>query len=600
MNFLKTLAAATLGTILAFVVIIFALFFIFMGIATSFGHKKEPTVANNSVLKINISGSLPARSLNTPIEDFLNPISKKTVSLQTLRNNLQKAAADNKIKGVLLDVHQVNEGWSNLQEAYQAISQFRDSTNKFIYATTNDAGLNEKGYYLASAADSVFVPPLSSFEFDGLYTQISYYKGLFDKLGIKVNIARHGKYKSAVEPFFRKHMSQADRHQLSQLLDETSHTFLQAVSRKSGKSITQLNNLLNQAPHLSASFGYKEGMIDSLMYHSQLDSLIKKRIGLSKNKSYNTISSDDFARVSDKSAGLNRPNVEGTIGVIYADGPIMNGQGNVNPLQGRQIITAPWFRKQLKHVTDNNDIKALVIRLNSPGGSGSASDAIWNMIRQTRKKMPVIVSMGPVDASGGYYMSVAADTIVAEPTTITGSIGVFGTKFDAKQFFNDKLGITFSDVESNKHADWLSPMHHFTPSEQKAFKSEITSFYHTFLARVAQGRGMTTQQVDQIAQGRVWTGRDAKKHHLVDLLGGMDKALHVAAKKAGIKHFRTESFPRKQNFIQQLMHATNDQIHTMLRGTFLGNEHVQKLHQDLSLLKKRGALLLLPWKIKIQ
>ncbi len=505
MNFFKTLIASTLGIFLAFFIICVIIFLILF-----VGHgSHEPHVANNSILKMNISGSLPARSVHNHLENLFNPTEEKTVSLRMLENNLQKAAADDKIKGVLLDINHVDGGWANLQEAYQHITQFRDTTNKFIYATTNDEGLNEKGYYLASAADSVFVPPQSPFEFDSFYTSVTFYKGLLEKLKIKTAIARHGKYKSAVEPFFRKDLSEPAKQQLSRILDEASHTFLNAVSHKSGKSISQLNAMLNEAPHLSAAFGYKQGLIDSLLYANQLDSLIKKRIGLAEGQSLHTISGYRFARVSKKSAGMNLPKAEGTIGIIYANGVIKAGRGNINPLGKRHIITAPWFKKQLQHITDDSDIKALVIRINSPGGSGSASDVIWNMIRQTGKKMPVIVSMGPVAASGGYYIAAAADTIVAEPTSITGSIGVFGLKFNGKQFFNDKLGITFDGVKSNKHADWMSPVRSFTPSERKAFEKYTTLFYNTFLSKVAQGRGLKKARVQKIAQGRVWTGKDA-------------------------------------------------------------------------------------------
>jgi protease-4 len=595
MNFLKTLIASTLGIFLAFFIICVIIFLILF-----VGHgSHEPHVADNSILQMNISGKLPARSVHNHLEDLFNPAEEKTVSLETLKNNLQKAAADDKIKGVLLDIGHVDGGWANLQEAYQNITQFRDTTYKFIYATTNDEGLNEKGYYLASAADSVFVPPQSPFEFDGFYTSITFYKGLLKKLKIKTAIARHGKYKSAVEPFFRKDLSKPARYQLSQILDEASHTFLSAASRKSGKSIQQLNAMLNEAPHLSAAFGYKQGLIDSLLYANQLDSLIKRRIGLTKDQSLHTISGVRFAKVSRESAGIHTSKAEGTIGVIYAGGIIKAGRGNINPLGKRHIITAPWFKKQLQKVTDNSTIKALVIRINSPGGSGSASDVIWNMIRQTGKKMPVIVSMGPVAASGGYYIAVAADTIVAEPTTITGSIGVFGLKFNAKQFFNDKLGITFDGVKTNKHSDWMSPTRSFTPSEREAFEKYTTLFYNTFLDKVAQGRGLEEAQVQKIAQGRVWTGRDAKEYQLVDVLGGMDKALEIAADAAGLKHYRTEAYPKQENFLQSLINATTSKVHSIVGKVFFSGE-IRKIHRQAAILQKGGAMFLLPYKIDIE
>jgi protease-4 len=598
MNFLKTLLATTLGFFVAAFIIV-VLFFIFVIAANHFTQPSEPKLENNSVLVMDIQGSLPTRLPNNPLRDFFHP-SPRTVSLVNLENNLKKAAADNHIKGVVLKISQLHESWANLQEAYQAISQFRKSSSKFIYSTTTDLGFNEKGYYLAAAGDSVFSPPQSFFEFDGFYMQTTYLKGLLDTLGIKTYIARHGKFKSAVEQFSRKSMSQPDKKQLGLLLDETSNAFLQAVSRKTGDSISVLNTMLNKEPHLSAQFGYHKKLIDSLLYANQLDSLLKKRMELKEDENFHTVYGSRYALVSPEEAGLHQPEPDGTIAVLYANGMILNGGGHTNRFGQQHIITAPWFKSQLKHIQDNHHIKALVIRINSPGGSGSASDEIWHMIRQTTKKMPVVVSMGAVDASGGYYISSAADAIVANPTTITGSIGVFSIHFNARQFFNNKLGITFDDIKSNKHADWLSPVHKFTPSEKKAFKTNITAFYHNFLEKVAKGRGMSVEQVDEIARGRVWSGKDARKHHLVDTLGGLQKALNIAAGKANLEHYKTESFPKERGFIQQFFNSLQYRTQFTLAKILGRDNQLKDKNKRLLLLKQRGALLLFPYRLEIQ
>ena len=598
MKFFKTLIAATLGTLLA----LFILFIVLAITISSAGDEPEPYVRDNTVLEMSLSGALPARSIENPFDKLLDPTSGQTVSIELLKQNLNKAAADDNIKGVLLEIDFMAEGWANLQEAHRVIAQFRDSTDKFIYATTNDAGFNEKGYYLATATDSVFSPPASFFEFDGFYTEVTFYDGLFEKLGIEAEITRHGKYKGAVEPYLRKDLSEENEYQLTQLIEGTSNTFLQAVSQKSGRSVDELNTLLNSTPSMTAEYGYEQGLIDSLIYGHQLDSLITQRMGLAdKDDSFNTISSNRYAKVSNSSAGIEGLDADGKIAVIFASGmiiPEMSDGGGV--FSNQQFITAPWFAKQLEKATDDDDVKAIVLRINSPGGSGSTSDVIWEMIRETREKLPVIVSMGPVAASGGYYIAMAADSIVAEPTTITGSIGVFSTKFNTKQFFNDELGITFDDVKSHEHADWLSMTRGFTPSEQKAFQAFADQFYDTFITKVATSRGMTKQQVDEVGQGRVWLGADAQKQQLVDVMGGLDDALNIAAEKANLEEYETESYPKQKDLFQMLMGSAQSKAHTWFGGSTLKNEQLEKLKQQFSLINKHDLMLLFPYQINIE
>lgn len=321
---------------------------------------------------------------------------------------------------------------------------------------------------------------------------------------------------------------------------------------------------------------------------------------LPENQNFHTISGRQYAQISPDKVGLQQPAADGTIAVLYANGIIMNGGGHTSRFGQQTIITAPWFRKQLTHITGNPRVKALVIRLNSPGGSASASDVIWNLIRQTTKQMPVVISMGPVAASGAYYISSAADAIVADPTTITGSIGVFAIHFNAKQFFNNKLGITFDNVESNKHANWLSPVHEFTPVEKEAFKENITAFYHNFLKKVAQGRGMTIEQVNDIAQGHVWSGVDAKKHNLVDKLGGLQKAIHLAAKKAGLSHYETLALPHPKGLLFQFSRFIRTRVETAFNNVFSQTKKVRTFMQKMNLLRQRGAMLLFPYQIRFR
>ena len=461
MNFFKTLIAATLGTLIALLLIFFVAI---ITISTS-SQQPEPYIQSNSVLKISLSGMLPSQDFQNPLDELFNQSNNDKVSLETLKENLAKAQTHDNVKGIWLEIDFMTESWANLQEAHRLISAFRDSSDKFIYASTNDLGYNEKGYYLATATDSVFAPPESFFEFDGFFSQVTFFDGMFEKLGVDAEVIRHGKYKGAVEPFFRKDLSDENEYQLTQILNQTNTTFLDAVSAKTGHSADELNALLNSQPNLTTQFGFENNLIDSLLYQDELVAHMKNRIGLDESASIKTVNFNRYSKVSQSSAGLSTPSASDKIAVVYANGPIMPNMNTDSPFNNQQQITVDFIEEQLEEIREDDNVKALVLRINSPGGSGSTSDAIWRMLQETKKDIPVVVSMGGVAASGGYYIAMAGDSIVAEPTTITGSIGVFGTKFNAKQLMNEKLGITFDEVKTHEHADWLLPTRKFTASE---------------------------------------------------------------------------------------------------------------------------------------
>lgn len=596
MNFFKTLIAATLGTFLAIVL----LFFIGIITISSTAEEPEPYVRNNSVLKIPLSGTLPTQSTSNPFDEFLSPEDKNKVSLQTLKENLAKAETDDNIKGVWLKIDFMSGGWANLQEAHRLISTFRDSTDKFVYASTNDIGYNEKGYFLATASDSIFSPPESFFEFDGFFNQVTFFDGALEKLGIETEIIRHGKYKGAVEPLYRKELSEENEYQLTQILDQVSQTFLTAVSNKTGRSIEELNSLLDGQPTLTSKFGFEEQLIDSLMYPDEVESYIKNKIGVEESSTLQTISNSRYAKVSASSAGLNTSSTSNKIAVIYANGPILPEVTNSSPFSNQELITPDFFEEQLKSIREDDDVKALVVRINSPGGSGSTSDLIWRMLQETKKEIPVVVSMGDVAASGGYYIAMAGDTVVAEPNTITGSIGVFATKFNTRQLYNDKLGITFDLVKTHEHADWLLQNRSFTPSEKKAFQQYIDNFYQTFISKVAQSRDISVDRADKLAQGRVWTGSAAQENGLVDVLGGMKKALQLAAEQSGIEEYHVERFPKSKSFYEVLMGSAGAQAQALLGEQWYSKLLGQNFQLQVSALKRRDALLLFPYDINIQ
>ena len=596
MNFFKTLIAATLGTLIALLLVFFVAI---ITISTS-SQQPEPYIQSNSVLKMSLSGTLPSKDAQNPLDELLNRSDNDKVSLETLKENLAKAQVHENIEGIWLEIDFMSESWANLQEAHRLISAFRDSSDKFIYASTNDLGYNEKGYYLATAADSVFAPPETFFEFDGFFSQVTFFDGMFEKLGIDAEVIRHGKYKGAVEPFFRKDLSEENEYQLTQILDQMGNTFLDAVSAKTGHSTEELNQLPNSQPNLTTEFGFENQLIDSLIYSDQLVAHIKNRIGLDESASIKTVDAGRYSKVTRSSAGLSTPSTSDKIAVVYANGPIMPNVGSNSPFNNQPQITVDFIEEQLEEIREDDNIKALVLRINSPGGSGSTSDAIWRMLQETKKDIPVIVSMGGVAASGGYYIAMAGDSIVAEPTTITGSIGVFGTKFNTKQLMNDKLGITFDEVKTHKYADWLLPTREFTASEEKAFQQYIDNFYQTFITKAAKGRDMEVDQMDELAQGRVWVGADAHQNGLVDELGGLDKALSLAAEKAEISDYKTETFPKQKTFYELLMGSAAAQAKVLLPDSWFFSKEMQDVEQQFSVLKRRDALTLFPYEISVQ
>ena len=596
MNFFKTLIAATLGTLIALLLV----FFIAIITVSTSSQQPEPYIQSNSVLKISLSGTLPSQDSQNPLDELLNQSNNDKVSLERLKENLAKAQVHNNVEGIWLEIDFMSESWANLQEAHRLISAFRDSSDKFIYASTNDLGYNEKGYYLATAADSVFAPPETFFEFDGFFSQVTFFDGMFEKLGVDAEVIRHGKYKGAVEPFFRKDLSDENEYQLTQILNQTSTTFLDAVGAKTGHSTEELNQLLNSQPNLTTQFGFENQLIDSLVYTDELVAHMKNRMGLDESASIKTVNFNRYSKVSSSSAGLSTPSTSDKIAVVYANGPIMPDIGSNSPFNNQPQITVDFIEEQLEEIREDDDIKALVLRINSPGGSGSTSDAIWRMLQETKKDIPVIISMGGVAASGGYYIAMAGDSIVAEPTTITGSIGVFGTKFNTKQLMNDKLGITFDEVKTHEHADWLLPTREFTSSEEKAFQQYIDNFYQTFITKAAKGRDMEVDQMDELAQGRVWVGADAHENGLIDELGGLEKALSLAAEKAEISDYKIAKFPKPKSFYELFMGSAATQAKALLPNTWFFSNEIQDVEQQFSVLKRRDALTLFPYEISIQ
>lgn len=560
MGFFKSFLASLLAIFVSFFVIFFLFLALFAGLASSGSSDAQPYVRDKTVLKINISGDIPETASDDPFEQIINPGMNAGSSMVGLLENLEKAAADKRIEGVWLELGPLGASWSSLHEVREALVRFK-SSGKFMYASTNDFGMNEQAYYLATAADSVFAPPVGMFEFDGFYLQPMFLKDMFDKLGIEAEVIRSGSFKSAGEMFTRSDLSPENREQYEAILQTSTDAFMDAVSSFTGKSRAELDVMLNDEPALGTVDAYNRGLVHALLQPDEVESRIKTRLALDADAKLNIINTSRYFRVSKSSAGITEPTTTDRIAVIRASGNIMpavvSGFGD-----DTGMITVQNFKESLDKVLADKNVKALVVRIDSPGGAATTSDELHFLIKQAAEKIPVVASMSSTAASGGYYMAMGADTVVASPHTITGSIGVISMKYNVEELMTERLGITFDEVRSHRNADWLSFTRPFTPEQADRFQSFNSATYERFLQVVSDNRGMTRDEVHELAQGRVWTGKDAEGNGLVDLLGGYQDALNIAAEMAGIEQYKVTAYPTEKNFLERF--ASRSQTAAMM------------------------------------
>ncbi|WP_028887895.1 signal peptide peptidase SppA [Tenacibaculum ovolyticum] len=522
MKFLRNLLASILG----FFIALFLIFLFFIAIASVMGSGDEIIVKSNSVLELDLS---------TPIKDYApkedNPFAEKLgltenkLALNKIINAIENAKTDAKIKGISIKTTYINAGVAQTQAIREKIEDFKES-GKFVYAY-NDV-YSQKNYYLSSVADSLFLNPVGAIDFKGLSTEVLYYKDFEDKYGIKMEVIRHGKYKSAVEPYLTNKMSDANREQTTSLLKSIWSEITGAISKSRNISIEQLNLIADNANGRNATLSKENNLIDGIIYEDEY----KEKLALHTDKKINTISLEDYIN---SGKGRISSSAKNKIAVIYAQGQIMYGEGNEN------IIGQGIINKAIRKARKDKNVKAIVLRVNSPGGSALASELIWRELELAKKDKPLVVSMGNLAASGGYYIACNANKIVAEPTTITGSIGVFGAIPNFNKFASD-IGINAEQVSTNNNPNYSV----FEPMNDKFYnvtKEGVEHIYTTFVNRVATGRNMTFEQVNEIAQGRVWTGKEAVKNGLVDKLGNLNDAVVIAAELANVESYRTRNYP---------------------------------------------------------
>lgn len=555
-DFLKYVLATIVGIICTgFIMGMMSLFmFIVMAISSS----DTPSVKNGTVLRIQLSGTLNERAKENPFAQYLNNDIAQTQGLDDIITAIKTAQTNDKIRGIYLEGGTLISDMATAQELRKALVDFKKS-KKFILAYADN--YSQGSYYIASAADKVLVNPSGIVDWHGLASQPIFFTDLLKKVGVKMQVFKVGTYKSAVEPYILTKMSDANREQVSSFVGDIWKNICTDVASSRKISIEGLNAYADHYITFADAKDYvKAHLVDGLAYADEVRTLLRT---LSQQDKVNFIAPADLAKLAEKKSG------DGTIAVYYAQGNIVDAVADNSFMSNESYIVGPKVVEDLDRLANDDNIKAVVLRINSGGGSAYASEQMWRAIQLLKKKKPVVVSMSGMAASGGYYMSCGADYIVAEPTTLTGSIGIFGMIPDASELLTDKLGLHFDMVKTNKGADFGAQGRAFNADEANVMQQYVNRGYRLFISRVAAGRHITPEQVDHIGQGRVWTGSQALKIKLVDKLGTLDDAIAEAASRANLKDYDILSTPNKESWVDQILNSTvkRDYMEEKLRTT---------------------------------
>ena len=587
-QFFKFMFASALGLVVG----IFLLFLILIGIGSSMGDKQTVEVKEKSVLHIKLDKQIKERGTSSPFGDLdAGPFAPDaSIGLNDILSSLKNAANDDKIKGVYLDIQGVPGGMATVEEIRNALLDFKES-GKWIVSYSEI--YSQKAYYVASVSDELWLNPQGMLEWKGLGSQMMFMKGLFEKLEIEPQIIRYGKFKSAVEPLILDKMSAANRMQTMTYLNDLWNKMLSGVAEGRGKTVAELDEMAQNATIQNGKDALENGLVDELLFKDEVMANLRAKLeiededekinflGLGKYKDAPTVKGDD-----------EKTGKKEKIAVIYAVGSIEGGQGDDDTI-GSEKISA-----EIRKARKDDKVKAIVLRVNSPGGSALASDVIWREMVLAKEAKPVIVSMGDVAASGGYYIACAADTIIAQPNTITGSIGVFGVLMNAKKLVNNKFGIMVDTAKTNRFADLGSPFRPLTELERGIIQNGVNEIYTDFITKVAEGRGMVVADVDSIGQGRVWSGEDALEIGLVDMLGGIDDAIEIAANMADLENYRVVEYPAKKDPIEKMIQDLSGQGEEAFLKRRLG-VHYQYVKDAEELMNMEGVQARMPYQLYI-
>ena len=532
---MKSFIKNVLSSILAIIASVIIFISLLIGVISLIGSEETTTIKENSILKIDLTNtSVVERASENPFDALnLSGEVQETIEIKQILDNIEKAKKDKNILAIYINTSYVNAGLSQTEEIRNKLLEFK-ATGKPIIAYSEV--YSQLAYYLASIANDIYLNPQGIIDLKGLSAGIMFYKGLLEKLDVEMQIIRHGKFKSAIEPFSLEKMSESNREQMTLFLNSIAKNLMDSMAHQRGLTLSEVNNHANKLTLENAKSCLQLNYVDSLLYQDQVEKML---ISVSKAEKLNLISLKKYTNVKIKKEKISR----NKIAIIYANGAINSGKGD------EQSIGSETTSKAIKKAREDKNVKAIVFRINSGGGSALASDVIWRETKLTKK--PLVVSMGDYAASGGYYIACSADSIIANPTSLTGSIGVFGMIPNLQKFYKNKLGITIDTVNTNKYAD-MGMNRPLTNFERKKIQKSIKTVYETFISRVAEGRNMTKEAANDIGQGKVWTGYDAKSIGLIDTYGGLEKAIKIAAELADIEEYRVISLPKKKDPFTEL------------------------------------------------
>ena len=582
-DFFKMMFASMLG----FFITVIILFFVFIAIVLSFislSSNEEVVIPSKTILHIELNKPILDRSPKNPIFFDLETMSRKT-GLDDILKNIKKAKNDNNISGIFLDISSIDAGISTVNEIRNALIDFRKS-GKFICSYSED--YSQAAYYLSTASDRIFLNPEGTLLFKGINAEMFFLKGMLDKIDVKVQVVRHGKFKAATEPFFLDKMSPENRQQISALISNTWSEIVGGISKTRNISLESLKQCADSLKIESAEDALKYNFVDQLAYKDEIFTYLKKKTNIPEKEKISFITLDKYTNVPESNLTANKNRDK--IAVIYASGNIEGGDGNDNS------IGSEGLSKAIRKAREDESVKAIVLRVNSPGGSALASDVIWREVELATRVKPVVASLGDVAASGGYYIVCPATKILADPTTITGSIGVFGLIPNMKGLFNNKLGITFDNAGTNLNSDYIPVTQPLSSYQYGIIQKEIEHTYSTFITHVAEGRHLKKAIVDSIGQGRVWGAKDARRIGLIDDFGGIDKAVETAATLANIKDYRIINLPEQKDLFGQIFDELMGSSRISYLEKELGNDF--KYYQYLKQVREmRGIQARLPFEL---
>ncbi|MGF1583769.1 MAG: signal peptide peptidase SppA [Bacteroidales bacterium] len=586
-SFFKFLLASILGVLIGMLLV----FFVFMGIIGVMvsSADKVADVKPNSVFHMRLDQPIVDRSSKNPFDNFdlisMRPTSN--LGLNDILDNIKKAKTDENIRGIFLEVSIPQAGIATLGEIREALVDFRE-TGKFVIAYAGS--YSQAAYYLASAADKVYLTPTGLVQLTGLRSETMFYKGALEKLGLEPQIIRHGKFKSAVEPFMYDSMSDESREQVMSYLGSIWTVILESISETRDIPVSRLEEITSGLLVRSDEAAVEYGLVDELIYRDELIARLKELTDLNDDEDIRAVNISQYTTVPMKREGRGLPREK--LAIVYAEGTIGMGEGSDLAIGSDRISRA------MREARRDTTIKAIVFRINSPGGSALASEVIWREVELAAQEKPVIVSMGNVAASGGYYIAAPATKIIASPQTITGSIGVFGLLLDASEFMNDKLGITVDVVKTNRFADIGSISRPLHPAEREILQEGVEDIYEVFTKRVADGRDMNVVRVDEIGQGRVWSGYNARELGLVDEFGGLSRAVEIAVEDGGLENYRIVNLPRQPDPLEELLKSFSGNIRMRLMGNDLAA--ASKLFETIRFaIENRGVQARMPFDIEV-